>query len=201
MRTRTEWDLLSGQTVALIILGGCFLAGGAAGALFAGLADGEGAQMLYQYLTDYLALAAEGELERPFWQLLWEQLRYFLAAVLLGVSAVGIIGLPILFSVRGFLFAVSSSCFFRTFGGAGMVPALILFGLPALLWTPGLFLAGSAGLSNAWGMLHPASRREGHTAPAYWPRIALCALFFLSCSITEYVIIPVLLQAAAQAFA
>ena len=201
MRERKKWDLLSGRSAAPVVLGALFLAGGVAGGLFSGLADGAGARELSRYLVDYLTLARQGTVSRSFWPVLWEQLRYYLAAAVLGLTAIGVVGLPVLFCVRGFLFTFSVGCFFRCFGASGLVPALVLLGIPALLWAPGLFLAGSQGLSSAQGLLR-RSLGEGRTGPlfpaAYWLRAGLCGALFLACGALEYSIVPVLLRAAAR---
>lgn len=201
-RVRRKWTILWGPGAAVAVLGVAFLLGGIAGGMFAGLAQGEGALELGNYLSDYLTLAAEGTVLRSVWPVLWEQLRYLLAAVILGLTAIGVVGLPILFCVRGFFFSFSVGCFFRVFGGAGLLPALVLFGLPALLWAPGFFLAGTQGLSNAQALLRRGLGEGRWELPAcqmvYWARNGLCCVLFLVCSALEYVVVPVLLKAAAH---
>lgn len=201
-RVRKKWTILWGQGASVVVLGAAFLLGGIAGGLFAGLAQGEGALELGSYLSDYLTLAAEGTIIRSFWPLLWEQMRYLLAAVILGVTAIGVVGLPVLFGVRGFFFTFSVGCFFRVFGGAGLLPALVLFGLPALLWAPGFFVAGTQGLSNAQALLRRGFGEGRSELPVcqmpYWVRTGLCCVLFVVCSALEYVVVPVLLKAAAH---
>lgn len=201
-REREKGDLLSGQGAVLAVLGALFLTGGVAGCLFAGLTGGEGAGELSEYLADYLSLAQSGSVARDFWPAVWEQLRWLALAVLLGLTAIGVVGLPLLFCVRGFLFTFSVGCFCRVFGGAGLLPALALFGLPALLWAPALFLAGFQGMSSAQGLMR-RGLGEGRCplpfSPAYWLRVGLCAALILACAGLEYVVVPVLLRVAARA--
>lgn len=201
-RVRKKWTILWGHGASVVVLGAAFLLGGIAGGLFAGLAQGEGALELGSYLSDYLTLAAEGTVIRSFWPLLWEQMRYLLAAVVLGVTAIGVVGLPVLFGVRGFFFTFSVGCFFRVFGGAGLLPALVLFGLPALLWAPGFFVAGTQGLSNAQALLRHGFGEGRSELPVcqmtYWVRTGLCCVLFVVCSALEHVVVPVLLKAAAH---
>ena len=201
-RERKKWAFVDDRTAGLVVLGGFFLLGGAAGGLFAGLAEGEGARALGGYLSGYLTLASQGTVARNFWPILWEQFRYFLAAVVLGITALGVAGLPLLFAVRGFFFSFSVGCFFRVFGGAGLLPALVLFGIPALLWAPGFFLTGLQGLSNARCLLRRGlgdGRAELPVCcPAYWIRVSFCCVLFFICGALEYVVVPVLLRAAAR---
>jgi len=153
---KRKWDLLSEQNGALAALSITFLLGGVLGAVFAALSDGAGAEELSSYLTGYLELAQEGELPRSLWPLLWGQLRDPLLALLLSLTALGVVGLPVLLGVRGFFFSFSAACFCRVFGVRGMFPAFVIFGLPALLWAPALFVLGTAGLCSAWQMLRRA---------------------------------------------
>ena len=194
-RQRTDGGPL-GQGAALVLLGGLFFAGGAAGCLFAGLADGEGAASLVGYLTDYLTLAAGGTVARAFWPVLWRELRYLLAVAVLGMTPLGVAGIPLVLGVRGFFLGFSSACFCRVFGPAGLVPGAVLFGLPALLWAPALFLAGVRGAAAARRLL-----AEGRGAPfssAHWLCLAGCAGLELAAALVEFAAVPVLLRAAAR---
>ena len=101
-RIGKKWDLPLEQNGALAVLGIAFLLGGGAGCLFAALSSEAGAQELGEYLTDYLSLAGEAGLSRGLWALIWGQLKYLLAALLLSLTSLGVVGLPILFGVRGF---------------------------------------------------------------------------------------------------
>lgn len=198
-REQEKWDLLSGQSAVLGLLCILFFAGGLSGSLFAAFADGEGAQELTEYLTDYFHLIGDGTAQRALLPIMWGQLRYLLVVVILGLTAIGVVGIPLLFCVRGFFLSFSVGCFCRVFGSAGLVPGLAIFGLPALLWGPALFLAGFQGLSSAQCLLRRGFGGERCALPfscAYWLRIALCAGLILLCVGVEYGIVPVLLRAA-----
>lgn len=202
MRIRKKWDLLSEQAGALAILAVCFLLGGAAGGLFASLSGGAGAQELSSYLAGYLALASEEGIPRSLWPVLWGQLKFSLAALVLGLTGVGVIGLPALFGVRGFLFTFSVACFCRAFGGRGFFPAFLLFGLPALLWTPALFLMSVPGFLSAQRQLRRSlgegGRGESLLSGTYWSRSGLCVGLSLAAGFLEFWVVPVLLRAAAR---
>ena len=139
MRIRKKWDLPSEQTGALAVLSLAFLVGGSAGCFLAALSGKSGAEELGSYLVDYLTLAGGTDLPRNLWTVVWGQVRYLLAALVLGLTALGLVGLPVLFGLRGFFFAFPVACFCRVFGVRGLFPAFILFFLPALLWAPALF--------------------------------------------------------------
>ena len=200
-REREKRDLLSGQCAMLMILCVLFLAGGVAGCLFASLADGEGAGQLGRYLTDYLTLADRAGVARAFLPMLWEHVRYLLAVVLFSTTVFGVVGIPALFCARGFFYSFSVACFCRIFGLAGLFPALALFGLPALLWGPALFLAGFQGMGSAQRLLRRNTgegRGERLLSRTCIFRFGLCAMLLLICSAAEYFVVPVILRVAAR---
>ena len=194
---RKKWDLPSEQSGALVVLAIAFLAGGGAGCLLAALCDGAGAEELSGYLSGYLALSLEGGLPRPLWPVLWGQAKYLLAALILGLTALGAAGLPVLFGVRGFFFSFPVSCFCRVFGGRGLFPAFLLFGLPALLWAPALFLTGVPGFLFARQQL--GENRGGLPLNGgWWCRAGVCVGLALAAGLLEYWVVPVLLRGAAR---
>lgn len=101
-----------------------------------------------------------GEITAPaLASLVWDTVRWPLLALLLGFTALGLLGLPLLFAVRGFLLAFSIASFVRLFGGAGCLLALLVFGVSGALSVPVLFVLGVQGLLAArvlagrvWGM-------------------------------------------------
>ena len=95
--------------VPLAALSACFLLGGALGAVFGGLMSETSAQELADYLSTYFTLAREGGVTVEFWSVAWEQFRLLIAVILLGLTALGAAGIPLLFGVRGFLLAFSVS--------------------------------------------------------------------------------------------
>ena len=187
--------------VPLAALSACFLLGGALGAVFGGLMSETSAQELADYLSTYFTLAREGGVTVEFWSVAWEQFRLLIAVILLGLTALGAAGIPLLFGVRGFLLAFSVSGLCRVFGAAGLVPALFLFGLPAFVWAPILFLTGGQCLNGAWVLLRRLLLESREPLPftsAYWGRLGLWAAAMMVCVMLEYLAAPVLLSAAAK---
>lgn len=200
-RRKMKLDLLSGNTAAVLLLGALFLLGGALGCAAAGNVRGEAGAALEQYINAYLTLAGGSEMEVRFFSVLWEQMRFPLLALLMGFTAVGIIGIPALFAVRGFVFAFSVACFCRLFGTAGLIPALFLFGLPALIWAPALFVLGMQTLGASCSMLRRCvgdSCRPEFCEGDYWVRCALCACAVALCVALEYLVLPALVGASAR---
>ena len=198
-----RFDFLSGDLVAVLLLGLSFLAGGAVGCIAVAGIDGTSGAALQDYLQAYLTLASMQGIEVPFLPLLWEQVRYSFFVLLFGFTAIGILGIPVLFAVRGFLFSFSVSCFCRLFGLAGMIPAMFLFGLPALLWTPAFFVLGTQAIRSAYALFY--SRSEERYKPPLWKgndwiRIGLCVGALILCAAFEYLVLPTLIKASSGFF-
>ena len=197
-RKRWKLDLLSGEAAALLLLGAAFLLGGAAGCAASGAVAGEGLEALEEYLRGYLELAVRDAVRPPLWSTVWEVIRFPLAAAVLGFTALGVVGLPVLFGVRGFLLCYAAASFYRVFGLAGEVPAFILFGLPALIWLPVLFQLGVQGLLASYALLRRAlgeGRYPLRYGRRYLARCGVCALALAGCAAVEYFAVPVLLAA------
>lgn len=182
-----------------MVLSIAFLLGGGAGCILAALSGGEGARELSEYLTDYLTLAQGGELPRGLWPILWGQLKYLLAVMVLSLTALGTVGLPLVFGARGFALGFPVACLCRIFGWRGLFPAFVLFGLSALLWAPALFLLGTCGFLSAQRLLRRALG-EGSSSlnPVSWDRVILCTALSLAAGLLECWVVPVLLPAAAR---
>ena len=127
----------------LAICSACFLAGGLLGCLFISNLSNTICEKLAAYLRNFLHLAQCGGLNVPsLLSLLWEYIRWPLLVLLLSFTTVGIVGVPILFTVRGFFFAFSIASFVRVLGAAGCLLALALFGLTGLFAIPVFFVLG-----------------------------------------------------------
>ena len=111
IKSAPAWDRLT----QLVVLGICFAAGTLGGFLFSGW--GEQSPELLDYLSRYFEIAAQGSgVEPGLLSSAWDLIRWPLASFLLGVSAFGVVGIPALLALRGFLLAYSAAIFARLFG-------------------------------------------------------------------------------------
>ena len=115
-----------------------------------------------------------------------------LAAALLGLTAAGLVLLPVLSVAQGFFLSFSVGCFARALGRGGVYLALAAFGPRCLFVLPCTLLLTVQGLSAA------ARRRDGQkvrlTEGAYWRRVGLCGLILLIGAALELTFGPRLLQ-------
>ena len=184
--------------LSLYLLGGSFMAGGVIGSVLAGLMPQGSAQALADYLVAFLSLLEQGTFSPELMPMLWEQLRLWLAMGILGLTALGVVGIPLLLGVRGFLLAFSVGGFCRVFGPAGLLPSVYFFGLAALLTMPVLFFSGMQGferglllLSHALGVGEYTGRVGSYLA--VW---LLCGLGLVVAVCVQVLLLPVLMPLA-----
>lgn len=189
---------------ALVILSASFLLGCVVGCLVAGGVGAAEHGALASYVESYLSAARAGELSAPsFFSVVWETLRWPLLTVLLAFTALGLVGIPVLFAVRGFLLSFAVASFVRVLGGAGSILAFLLFGLSGLFTVPVLFVLGAQGL-GACRVLAARLVGERRTGPAYgrvyFLRCGVCGAVLVLSVCLEQTIVPPLLAALAGTF-
>ena len=183
-----------GIVPALLLTSACFLAGGLAGCLLAAQVGGAGETSLTGYLDAFLRASGQGALETPaLWAQVWDTFRWPLFALLLGFTALGVLGLPVLFAVAAFV---------RAFGGAGWLLALLVFGVGGALALPALFVLGVQSFLSARALaVRVRGEGQGHVlwGRACLTRCALCMGCVLGSILLERAAVPALLAGAAGA--
>ena len=194
------WNVpADGVVPALVLTAASFVAGGLAGCLLAAQVGGAGETSLNSYLQAFLMVAGEGALDVPgLWAQVWNTLRWPLAALLLGFTAMGLLGLPVLFAVRGFLLAFSIASFVRAFGVNGWLLACLMFGVGGALSLPAFFVLGVQSFLSA-------RARGSGSGRVLWGRncllrCAACGGAVCVCILLERTALPALLSDAAGVF-
>ena len=194
MRRAAEAWRISGDGLipVLAVTAACFLLGGLVGCLLASHIGGGGQESLAAYVEGFLRAAQAGEITAPaLASLVWDTVRWPLLALLLGFTALGLLGLPLLFAVRGFLLAFSIASFVRLFGGAGCLLALLVF----VLGVQGL-LAARVLAGRVWG--------DGKTPPPYGKlyffRCGACAVALCVSLLLDCFVVPGLVSSLAGTF-
>ncbi|MBD5133957.1 MAG: hypothetical protein HDT38_05745 [Clostridiales bacterium] len=185
LRLPPAWDGLT----QLAVLCACFAAGIVCGFLFSCL--GRDDAELLEYLSRYFQMAGQGDgVEPSLWLSVWDLARWPLAAFLLGSTALGVLGLPILLGVRGFLLAFAATTFVRLFGLPGLAASLTAFGVTALVAVPVMFAIAADAFRQSLGRL------AGERAPAWGPRaqaLAPCAGLLVLAVALQQTLMPALL--------
>ena len=192
-----------GLLPALTAIAVSFLLGALAGCLLSAFLEGEGLERLEGYLEAFLQSSGSGAPEGPgLLRQLWATLRWPLLALVLGFTSLGVLGLPLLFAVRGFLLAYSVAAFVRVFGGAGCLLAFLIFGVPGCLSVPALFVLGAQGLAAACRLAGRSLGEGKAPSPygrAYFLRCGGCAAALCVCLLLECLAVPALVAGAAGA--
>lgn len=119
----------------LILCGALFLCGCVAGTFSSAFVQDGSA--LTQYFSEYLSLEQDGSFIDPsFFSVLFDTFRYPAIVFSLGFSMLGIIGIPALAGAKGYMLAFSVSVMVRLYGGNGVLLALSLFAVSALITVP-----------------------------------------------------------------
>lgn len=181
------WDGLT----QLAFLGVCFMAGALGGFFFSGWSGDNPA--LLDYLRDYFQSAGrEGSMEPSLWSSIWDLSRWPLAAFLLGSTALGAAGIPILLGARGFLLSFAAATFTRLFGLPGMAASLAAFGVSALVAVPVLFVVSADAFRQSLGRL------SGERSPAWSQRVQAltpCAGLLVLAVALQQTVMPALFAA------
>mgnify|MGYP006891728372 CR=1 FL=1 len=165
--------------------------------------------LLYQfsvnaYVTGYLTAARAGEAVPPHMlSVVWSTIRWPVFAVLMGFTGLGLLGIPVLFSIRGFLLSFAITSFVRMFGGVGGVLAFLTFGVTGLVAIPVLFVLGVQSLAAARllaGRFLGDGKRSLPFGRAYWVRCGLCSAALCLCALLEYAAVPALVRLVAPLF-
>ena len=152
IRAELSWDGLT----RLAVLAICFGLGALGGFLFSAL-NGDSPELI-AYLQQYFRSAGEGDgLEPSLAAVIWDLLRWPLAAFLLGLVPVGAVCVPLLMGARGFLLAFAATTFARLFHLPGLAAALAAFGVTVLVAVPVLFVVAEDAFRQSLSQLPGAS--------------------------------------------
>ncbi len=188
----------SQNNAALLLIAGGFLLGGIFGCVMAASVSGNGSLALSSYIQEFLTAMRNNTAAGPgLISAGWTVLRWPLLVMILSCSTLGVLGIPAVFFLRGFLFAFCISAFVQVLGASGLVFALLLLGVESFISIPVLFLLGSHALLRAASTKE--RRGKGRTgkilpqAPSSIFRYAVCALLLFFCMLWEAILLPLLL--------
>lgn len=191
----------SEQRSALLCLTVCFAVGTVGGCVFAGLLGTDTQTRLLDYFGSYfMALRENGAIHPSLLSTLWEVTRWPLLAFLLGFTALGVVGLPVVFCVRSFLLSYAVAVLVRLYGVIGLLTALAVFGVSGFLVLPALFTLGVDAFRSAGSI---AVKLMGDSRQSFPPgrgrllRAGCCGALLSVASAAQIQLTPVLLAAAA----
>ena len=189
----------------LLLLALAFVLGGFAGCLFAGSVSGTGTLAVSGHIEDFMTGIRGNNLSPPgLLAASWAVLRWPVLLILLSMTSAGLIGIPLLFFARGFLFAFCVASFVLVLGSGGVLFAMLLLGVESLLTISALFVLGIHSLTMAaWSS---EERKKCGGLQSFWhdPALALrhtiCLAVFIFCIFWEMFLGPLLLSGTAALF-
>lgn len=195
------WSPTAEGTPALVVTAAFFALGGLVGCLLAFQTKSDGAAAMAAYLDQFLSTAQEHSLELPsFPGLLWRGFRWPLATFIVGFSTFGLIGIPILSSLRGFFLAFSIGSFALSYGHSGLALAFFLLGIPGLFAIPAFLLMATQSFLTSWALSGQESRRrESFSYRNHFIRYGLCVAAVCVSLLIERYLVPALIAGSAQA--
>ena len=176
----------------MLCLAGCMVVGMIVGGVYAGRCENSS---FSAYLSDFCGLYSDGPSSVSLLSAIRLYFGYVVLALLLGFASAGVVLVPALSAVYGFVSMFAVSCFVQAFGRQGVVMALATMGLRHLFVIP-CFLWVSA---QAWGSsdrLMALSLGKGkRCAPvifdgAYWYRLSVCVVLLLAGLCVELYVTP-----------
>lgn len=179
----------------------CFLAGLLLGQVLSRRLDGSTQEELRRYLSGYWQLERPAVDTRTVLSALVIYFRYPLAAMVLGLSGVGVVLVPAVTAVYGLSLSFSAGCFAAAYGRSGVALAVCAFGLRCLVTLPCYFLLAGPAWSGAAGLaaraLGDGRRVSGPVWDrAWWQRCGLCAGVLLIGVCLELALSPALMELA-----
>lgn len=167
---------------------------GALGGFFFSAVFGESAELL-DYLQRYFQLvgSAGGSDPSPLASV-WDMVRWPLFAFLLGYSAFGTVGLPLLMAVRGFMLSFAAATLVRLLGLPGLAAALVSFGITALIAIPVLFVVARDAFRQSLNCLSGAPASSVAWS-ARLKSLAPCSGLLILAAALQQTVMPALLTA------
>ena len=184
----------SGSNLILFILATAFLIGGFAGCFFSSQADDIGNSAMSNYINGYLCQLDDQSINSI--SLLWSTVQWPLFLLVFSLTPAGLIGIPTLFLIRGFLFSFAVAVFCRTYDTQGLLLAFIALGITGLLHIPVLFTCGVQGFlisGNLAGRLLGDSGKQPIIDRAGLIRISICSVILFLCYLIDRNFIPIFL--------
>lgn len=197
------WDLPStGITASLVIISVIFIIGGLAGCSLVGQTNGGGEAALSRYLDGFLNIVSSAEMVKPkFIVILWKAIRWPLLALFLGLTPIGLIGIPVLILIRSFLLSFSIASFYQVSGPDGLFFSFVLFGITGFIYIPILFIFGIQSFLRAGtivGRITGENRRTASLKRSETIRFSICSIVLLVFCFIEYSTGPTVLKTAAE---
>lgn len=169
-----------------LLLSLSFFLGCIAGSLIGSFHDFDAA------LSDFIGFSALESSD--FFYVFFNYSRFHIAAFLLGTSFFGVIFLPILCCVRGYALSCTAATIISCYPGNGIVMALVILGVPAVLSLPCFFIMSLDGFFNSRRILNLVRGNSAPRVDNIYIRTIACLPVLAAGTIIEMKLIPYLVS-------
>jgi hypothetical protein len=174
----------------LVFLTVCLLVGAMIG--FAVAVTSETDEMLKDHLRLFLEQFHCVNFKPSFLSVVWDCFRWPVLAISFSFLGLGVVGLPLLLFVRGFVLTYSATCFAAAFGLGGAASAAVLLSSAALLGVPVLLILSCEGFRvSARRFIGSVKSEPGYRVEVCLPGVGLV---FLAMAM-QWAVVPTLLSA------
>ena len=157
------------QLFGLILSAALFLCGCIVGIISAGFVSN--ASGLSGYISGLVPLKVGQAISQPnFLSIFFNSTKYHIFSLFFAFSVLGVICVPLMMAVRGFFLCFSISVIVRLLGGQGILLALSIFGIGALITVPCLFILSAQTFSASADLLKVVFSRAGRFAAGIYNR-------------------------------
>jgi len=192
------------EVPGLVLLPAFFMLGAAAGCLSALYIQTDLDGTLVSYVDGYLSLARAGNSGPLFLSALLNAFKYHAIIVVCGLSGLGIVLIPGVMAVRGFLLTYAVTTFVRVLGYGGLLLSAGIFGAQCLIALPCLLLLGYQAFGSARTLFSLSTGGKKIGAPAigrvYMLRTGLCAAALTVGAVIDAYLTPLLVSLIALQF-
>lgn len=194
----------SGLPISAVVLTLAFLVGACFGFVLSGQANKSVNLEFIAYMETFLTAIKLGTAEQPsLWIISRELFIWPLATVFMGFSPLGVVSIPILFSMRGFSMAFAIGSLVHLFGVAGLALAAILLGVVSAVSLPVFFVLGKEHFVLAKEMARQwlgYSKQGESLGGRYLAKSMICFVVLISCVMLELFAVPTLLSSVMLLF-
>ena len=188
----------------ILFLAVFFVAGTFLGQVFARRVSVAVGQELTEYLRQYILTEHDHSVQMVLSAVVL-YLRYPFLAVLFGFASIGVLLIPGMTVLFGFLVSFSVSCFTAAFGMEGIFLALAAYGIRCVVTLPCYFLLAVPALENAVVLAQLSFGRRQHgmalrLGRSWWIRLLICLVILLLGVCVDFMISPLLLQWGMEQF-
>jgi hypothetical protein len=143
-------------------------------------------------LSDFIDFSALNSLS--YFEVFFRFIRFHLAVILLGTSFLGIAFLPALSCIRGYALSCTAATIISSYPKNGIIMALIILGIPAVLSLPCFFVMSVDGFISSGRIINLLHGRASIRTDKFFIHALACLPFLALGTLLEMKLVPYLVS-------